>query len=91
MFEELRCPNETCYGWVSEVEESSTSKFYGCGSCGNVWSNLDQLRESIEQIISKYAYRQKVYQKSNNVWQGVDLDDEPEDYEELVASEWNNV
>ena len=89
MFKELRCPTETCYGWVSEIEEGS-SEFYGCGSCGNVWPSLDELNNSIDGIISEHDYRRKAYIKDGNNWAGVELDDEPEDYEELVVKEFEN-
>ena len=88
MFSELRCPSKTCYGWASEVEESANSKFYGCGSCGSVWKTLPELFDAIERIISKYKYRKKVYVKSQNGWHGVELIDEPEEYEDSVISEW---
>lgn len=90
MFEDLRCPTKTCYGWVCEVEESPSSTFYGCGSCGNVWRSLKQLNVAIDKIISQYSYRKDVYSKSGSNWQAIDIDDEPEDYEELVVSEWDD-
>ena len=91
MFEDLRYPQKTCYGWVCEVEESSTPKSYGCGSCGNVWRSPDELNVAIDKIISQYNYRKDVYLRSGSGWQAVDLDDEPEDYGELVVSEWDDA
>lgn len=82
-FEEIRCPVKTCYGWVSSVDD-----FWGCGSCGTVWNNLESLFSEIELIISKYSYRGQVYTKSGTMYLPVDLDDEPEDYEEMVFAEW---
>jgi len=75
---------------VCEVEESPSSRIYGCGSCGHVWRSTEQLNIAIEKIISQYSYRKKVYSKSGSNWKAVDIDDEPEDYEELVVSEWDD-
>jgi hypothetical protein len=75
---------------VCEVEESPSSKFYGCGSCGHVWHSIEQLNVAIDKIISQYSYRKNVYSKSGSNWQAVDIDDEPEEYEELVVSEWDD-
>ena len=91
VFAEIRCPIETCYGWVSEVEENKDSLFYGCGNCGNIWKNKSTLFESVRSISKKYPYRVSVYLASNDGFTGVSLKEEPEDYDELVTSEWDNI
>ena len=90
MFKNLRCPAKACHGWVCEVEQSPAAKFYGCGSCGNVWFSVEQLNTAIDVIISQYRYRKQVYAKAGLNWQAVDLDQEPQDYEKLVESEWDD-
>ena len=45
---------------------------------------------AIDKIISQYSYRKNVYSKPGSSWQAIDIDDEPEDYEELVVSEWDD-
>jgi Zn-finger nucleic acid-binding protein len=87
--EPLRCPEEACTGWVSEVDDGD-EHFWGCGECGNVWYERAELDEAIAEIIVRFPYRKKVYRQSNGNWQPVPLDDEPEDYEELVEEEWDD-
>lgn len=84
--EPLRCPEVCCTGWVSEVDDGD-EHFWGCGECGNVWYDRGELDEAIGDIVSQFPYRKKVYRKSKGSWQPVPLDDEPEDYEELVEEE----
>jgi len=90
-FKEIRCPCETCYGWVSEVEEDGSSLFYGCGSCGNVWRNRSDLYDAVTSILEKYPYRAAAYLITKEGYFATDLDEEPEDYEERIVDEWNNA
>ncbi len=80
----LRCPEAGCTGWVSEVEDEG---FWGCGECGMTWDEREELDDAIQEAIETYPYRKKVYRKTKNGWQPVAIDDEPEDYEELVDEE----
>jgi hypothetical protein len=79
----LRCPE---IGWVSEIDDGD-EHFWGCGECGNVWYERSELDEAIDDIVSQFPYRKKVYRKSKGTWQPVPLEKEPEDYEELVEAE----
>jgi hypothetical protein len=85
----LRCPCKACSGWVCEVEQDASSTFWGCGTCGNVWFKKQSLELDISSAISESDYRAKVYLKTQNGFVGIDIDDEPEDYAELVAEEWD--
>ena len=82
----LRCPEIGCTGWVSEVDDGD-EHFWGCGECGNVWDERGELNEAIDDIVSQFPYRKKVYRKSKGGWQPVPLEKEPEDYEGLVEDE----
>ena len=84
--EPFRCPEEGCTGWVSEVDDGD-EHFWGCGECGNVWYEREELDEAIEEIISQYPHRKSVYRRANGNWNPVALDDEPEEYEERVEEE----
>jgi hypothetical protein len=91
VFREIRCPHETCYGWVSEVEESKNKYILGCGNCGNIWIGRSELYAAILTITKKYPYRASVYIASTEGYSPVDLDEEPEDYVELVVTEFDNM
>jgi hypothetical protein len=82
----LRCPEVTCTGWVSEVDDGD-EHFWGCGECGTVWSERDELDDSIREAVKKYPYRKKCYRKSGDTWKPVPLDKEPDDYEQRVEQE----
>lgn len=84
----FRCPESTCIGWVSLVEDADET-FWGCGECGTVWSDRDELHEAIEAAIEKHPYRKNCYRKTRTGWNPVPLDKEPEDYEDLVEQEWD--
>lgn len=88
----LRCPTQTCYGWVSAIEENIENLFYGCGSCGNVWFHAHDLFNEITAIIQKYPYRAAVYIHSEHQgmcgYVAVPLAEEPADYINQVNTEW---
>ncbi len=83
-----RCPVETCYGWVCEVEDADAT-FFGCGECGNVWADRTSLSEAITAIVKKRKYRRKAYQKVGDGWISAQPGQEPPDYDELIRKEWN--
>lgn len=85
----LRCPNEACYGIVSFIAEKKL--FWGCGECGEIWNDKSDLWKAIEKSIKKYPYRSKVYIKEGGNFIAVPLYDEPQNYEEMVEKEWNNI
>lgn len=76
---QIRCPNKNCYGWVNYVDD-----FYGCGHCGNVWFDKNQLLKDIKSIIEKYEYRKYSYIENNLL---VHSDNEVKNYESLVIDE----
>lgn len=90
MWNEVRCPTKACSGWVCEVEDSPAAKFYGCGSCGNVWFSVELLNKAIDNIIDRYPYRQSVYIRAGADWHPVERAREPRDYCARVEMEWDN-
>ncbi|WP_339735198.1 hypothetical protein [uncultured Gimesia sp.] len=82
----MRCPTPVCTGWISFVKDED-GDFWGCGECGEVWFEQDDLNDAIKEIISTYEYRKPCYQKSGKNWVAAPLKKEPEDYEELVENE----
>jgi Zn-finger nucleic acid-binding protein len=87
MSESLRCPVETCTGFVCEVDD-----FWGCGECGNVWKDRKSLDQAITQIVKKRAYRAGCYRRRGaEGWAAVSAENEPKDYEALVQREWDEA
>jgi hypothetical protein len=86
----LRCPCKACYGRISYVEDEPS--FWGCGECGTTWLNIDELFRDIERISNLYIYRKKVYRKNRKtgVFLPVSLEKEPDNYEELIITEWGS-
>ena len=82
----LRCPEIGCTGWISEVDDGD-EHFWGCGECGNIWYDRAELDQAIDEIVSQFSYRKKVYRKSEKTWEPVPLGKEPRNYEELVEAE----
>ncbi len=83
-----RCPIARCTGWVSYASEESDEKsFWGCGECGSIWYNRENLFGEISDIVKKYKYRRKCYIKQKQEWKPADLDKEHKDYEDLVVEE----
>ena len=83
----LRCPIARCDGWVSYVEESSTSSFWGCGECGNVWRTRSALERAISKIIKRYPYRSGSYIRGDGGWEAASSKEEVPNYSELVEQE----
>jgi|GEM_PF-1789575 len=82
----LRCPSKACYGRIAFVEEDPS--FWGCGECGNVWFELEELYLDIEDISERHDYRDRVYVKTPYRVAPVVSGVEPADYDELVRKEW---
>ncbi|MDH6254438.1 transcription elongation factor Elf1 [Chryseobacterium sp. H1D6B] len=83
----LRCPNAGCFGIISFIEEEKP--FWGCGECGTVWNKKSELFQDVKISIEKYPYRAEVYKKKRKGFIPAALEDEPEDYEDLVLAELN--
>lgn len=79
----LRCPIETCAGYV--VGDSVNT--WCCEECGYEWDEREELNEAVSEIIDKYAHRQACYVKNGDNWDPVPVDQEPEDYQDLVEGE----
>ncbi|MBN1908930.1 MAG: hypothetical protein JW818_04255 [Pirellulales bacterium] len=79
----MRCPIETCAGWVLGVEGSS----WGCEECGYEWYSRDEINEAISEVIQKFEHRRKCYVKNGQNWDPVQPDHEPADYETQVEAE----
>ncbi|PIT13117.1 hypothetical protein [Snodgrassella alvi] len=84
----LRCPKETCAGIVSYIED--TPPFFGCGECGNVWFKKEDLYGDIKNIISKYPYRNHVYNIVNGEYLPVPDKEIPSYYDKKVDLEWDD-
>lgn len=80
-----RCPVSRCSGWVSFVEEESS--FWGCGECGSVWYDKNNLMKEISDIIKRYKYRKNSYTKSGTEWLPGNMEKEDTNYEEKVEKE----
>jgi len=75
----LRCPVLHCSGWVSLIPPSATAKgakrrikeqaFWGCGECGSVWYDANNLQREITAIVKRFAYRKKCYVKRGGKWE----------------------
>ena len=85
----LRCPEQGCIGWAMYVDQDD-EPFWGCGECGNVWSDRVELDNAISESIKTYPYRRKVYQQRKGLWDPVPFEKEPEDYEDLVEAEFDD-
>ena len=81
-----RCPIKQCTGWVDLIDEK-TRPFWGCGECGSIWYEVNNLQKEITDIVAVHPYRARSYRKLNGQWVPGDLKSEPADYEELVGKE----
>lgn len=79
-----RCPVSRCVAWVSEVDGPG---FWGCGECGSIWHEMDNLLAEITSIIEKFAYRKSCYMEVDGIWQPGDHENEVEGYASLVEQE----
>ena len=83
----LRCPTRQCIGWVTNVEESPGTTFWGCGECGNAWRKRHALDKAITKIVKRFPHRKGCYVRTGCGWQAADEDHEHPDYEEMVEDE----
>lgn len=81
-----RCPVSRCTGSVSHVEYDD-GPFWGCGGCGAIWYEKDNLLKEIDDIVKRFKYRRKCYKKTQGKWVPADLGKEPSDYNETVEQE----
>lgn len=79
----LRCPIETCAGYVV----GSSGSVWCCEDCGYEWDGREELNEAIAEIVAKHSHRQACYVKNGNNWGPVPVHEEPEDYEDRVEEE----
>lgn len=81
-----RCPVEGCIGYVANIVDVTDFGF-GCGECGTVWSGKSDFYRSINDAVSSYPYRKKVYKFDGEEIEPVDPGMEPKDYEKKVLKE----
>jgi len=81
-----RCPVSRCTGDVSFVKDDE-SPFWGCGECGSIWYQKDNLLKEIDSIVERFKYRRKCYKRVRGKWVPADPAKEPSDYRESVESE----
>src|SRR5262249_27405715 len=58
------CPISGCTGYAVHVENSALyapGPFWGCGECGSVWREKDELFDSIDEIVKRFSWRKPVY------------------------------
>jgi hypothetical protein len=84
-FEQVRCPVQTCSGWVCEVDD-----FFGCGECGNIWRSEKELANAIKQSIVIFPYRAAAYMLVGQTWKNNPSGSMASDYEEKVSTEWES-
>ena len=61
LFAPYRCPVSACAGYVSFNEESEEDdEFWGCGECGSIWFDKENLLSEIDQIILQFKVSRKV-------------------------------
>ncbi len=82
-----RCPVSCCAGFVSLVDDEDDDSFWGCGECGAIWYEKQKLMDEITAIIKQFDYRLACYEQSNGGWVPASLDNEPDEYEDLVYEE----
>ena len=83
----LRCPISGCCGFISEIIDND-EQFYGCGECGAIWYNINNLFNEIANIIKIYPYRKKVYiLKGEKEFAPISIENSPKEYEQLVEQE----
>lgn len=78
----MRCPIECCVGWVEGTHDTE----WECEECSYEWEGTE-IDEAIEEIVSKFPHRAACYQKANGSWGPAPIENEPDDYDELVESE----
>ncbi|MCL2713505.1 MAG: hypothetical protein FWD68_02640 [Alphaproteobacteria bacterium] len=54
--ERWKCPVSHCDGWVSHVGSDEIA-FWGCGECGSVWLDKDNLVREAREIVARFPYR----------------------------------
>jgi hypothetical protein len=80
-----RTPISGCHGFVSMINDTGESPFYGCGETGVIWLSKEHFYRDIEAIMHKYSHRKLLYKKLNNEW--IPLNNEPNNIEQLIDSE----
>lgn len=88
-----RCPVSHCTGNVSHVDHDDDEEpFWGCGECGSIWYDKDNLLKEIDAIVKRFAYRRKCYRKVHGKWAPAERAREPSHYEEMVEQEpWDET
>lgn len=86
MFEQVRCPETACTGWVCEVEDRQ-AVFFGCGECGNVWQSEDNLARAIELAIGRNPYRLNAYIPVGGYWRSNPSGSMAAGYDENISKE----
>lgn len=81
-----RCPVKACLGYVAEIGDVTDFE-YGCGECGTVWKDRDDLFAAIKEAVKKHSYRKGVYIFREGDVIPASPEDEPKNYQKLVLKE----
>jgi hypothetical protein len=79
----MRCPVESCAGWVTGSENAG----WTCEECGYEWYSQEEVNEAISEIIQNHSHRAKCYMMVADNWGPAPIEQEPKDYEALVETE----
>ena len=79
----VRCPIETCAGWVRGGEGVS----WYCDTCSYEWDDRDEINQAVAEIIVARPYRAACYVKNGDNFDPAPRAREPADYESLVEAE----
>ena len=90
MFQQVRCTEVACVGWVCAVEDPNGFRFFGCGECGTVWRSEQVLAKAIEAAIARNPFRSKAYTPTGNSWRDNPSGSTAADYEKQIAKEWGD-
>ena len=91
MFQQVRCPEVACAGWVCDVGDPDGVIFFGCGECGNVWRSEQALAKAIEAAIARSPFRSKAYTLIGNAWRDNPPGSTATDYAQHIAKEWSDA
>lgn len=86
---DFRCPKKTCCGVISHIDDHPP--FWGCGECGSVWFDINELYKDIELILEKFPYRAIAYRLENNKYYPALTQPSVREYEDMIQNEWDNT
>jgi hypothetical protein len=83
--QQYRCPISGCTGYAVYVTNFDPQPFWGCGECGSVWRQKDELFNDIDRIVKRFAHRRACYKPGNSErWVPGPRKAEPRNYDEMV-------